>query len=81
MSLISNLLYKQISKAGKTEQKGTKMAVVTSISGSDVFIQFYGESAPSQKPYKRLDSYTPTVNDVVMLQNINNSYVITGKVV
>lgn len=81
MSLISNLLYKQISNAGETDQKGSKMATVTSVSGSNVYIQFYGETSASQKPYKRLSSYTPTVGDTVILQNINNSYVITGKVV
>lgn len=81
MSLISNLLYKEIAKAAVTNDKTSRMAVVTSISGGDTYIQFYGEDTPSQKPYKRLGSYSPTVNDVVVLQNINNSYVITGKVV
>lgn len=56
------------------------MATVTSTTGG-IFIQFYGEDTPSQKPFKRLGSYSPTVGDTVVLQNINGSYVITGKVV
>ena len=81
MSLLSNDLLNQITQAGQTETKSTRMARVTSIVNDEVFIQFYGEDTPSQKPFKRLSSYTPAVNDVVILANINNSYIITGKVV
>ena len=81
MSLLSNDLLNQITQAGQTETKTTRMARVTSIVNDEVFIQFYGEDTPSQKPFKRLGSYTPAVNDVVILANINNSYIITGKVV
>lgn len=80
MSLLSNLLYKQISNAQPQQEKNTRMATVTSTTDG-VFIQFYGEDTPSLKPFKRLASYTPTVGDTVCLQNINGSYVITGKVV
>lgn len=81
MSLLSNSLYKQISQAGEQEEKTNRMATISSIDNDNVYIQFYGESSPSLKPFKRLDSYTPTVGDTVVLQNINGSYVITGKVV
>lgn len=81
MSLLSNALYKQISQAGEQEEKTNRMATISSIENDNVYIQFYGESSPSLKPFKRLDSYTPTVGDTVVLQNINGSYVITGKVV
>lgn len=80
MSLLSNLLYKQIAQAQPQQEKGSRMATVTSTTGG-IFIQFYGEDTPSQKPFKRLGSYSPTVGDTVVLQNINGSYVITGKVV
>lgn len=80
MSLISNLLYKQIEKAAPKEEKSTRMGKITSTTGG-VFVQFYGEDAPSAKPFKRLGSYSPTVNDTVILTKINGSYVITGKVV
>ena len=81
MSLLSNALYNQIADAGETQDKANRMATVSSINGGNVYIQFYGESSPSLKPFKRLGSYSPTVGDTVVLQNINGSYVITGKVV
>lgn len=81
MSLISNLLYKQIAQAGTTESSESKLAVVKSSSSAGVILQFYGEDTASSKPYKRLGSYSPTNGDVVMVQKINGSYVITGKVV
>ena len=80
MSLLSDSLYNDISQAGQTEEKKTKMATVTSVTGG-LFIQFYGETTPSLKPFKRLGSYSPTVGDVVIVQNINGSYIVTGKVV
>lgn len=81
MSLISNILYKQIAQAGATDSGESKLAIVKSSSGSGVMLQFYGEDSQSSKPYKRLSSYTPVSGDVVMVQKINGSYVITGKVV
>ena len=80
MSLLSDSLYDEITKAGQADEKKTKMATVSSITGG-LFIQFYGESTPSLKPFKRLGSYTPAVGDTVIVQNINGSYIVTGKVV
>lgn len=80
MSIQSNQLYNEITQAGQTNEKSTRMATVTSTSGG-IFIQFYGEDTPSQKPFKRLNSYTARVGDVVLVQKINGSYIITGKVV
>ena len=80
MSLLSDSLYDEISKAGQIDEKKTRMATVSSVTGG-LFIQFYGESTPSLKPFKRLGSYSPTVGDTVIVQNINGSYIVTGKVV
>lgn len=79
MSIQSNQLYNEIAQAGQTNEKSVRMATVTSITGG-VFIRFFGEDTASQKPFKRLSSYTARVNDVVLVQKINGSYVITGKV-
>ena len=46
-----------------------------------IYLTFHGETEQSSKPTKRLSSYNAAVGDVVVVQNINNSYVITGKVV
>ena len=47
-----------------------KFARVTGISGAEVFIQFDGDPAPSQKcDRKRLKSYVPAIGDRVMLIN------------
>lgn len=82
MSILSNMLLRQIQKASKPQTPQTRLATVSSVNGSDVFLQFYGEDSPSAKPYKRLDSYaSPTLGDTVMVSIINGSYVITGKVV
>ena len=57
-----------------------KLATVTSTSGG-VSVQFDGETTPSAKKYKRLASYSPTVNDRVLLIKAGGTYVIIGKVV
>lgn len=81
MSLLSNALYNQISQASESKDPSTRLARVTSSNGSGVFLQFYGDDTASQKPFKRLDSYTPSSGDTVLVQQINGSFVITGKVV
>ena len=57
------------------------MAVVSSIRSGKIYLTFYGEEEMSQKPYKRLDSYMPSIGDTVVLQKVGSSYLITGKVV
>jgi hypothetical protein len=57
-----------------------KLGTVTSISGG-ISVQFDGETAPSSKKYKRLASYSPTVNDRVLLVNVGGTYIIVGKIV
>lgn len=57
-----------------------KLGTVTSTSGG-ISVQFDGETTPSTKLYKRLASYSPTVNDRVLLVNVGGTYIIVGKIV
>lgn len=81
MNLNSNKLLATIKKSNGSSTPSSRMAKVTQISGGSVYLTFYGEEEQSSKPYKRLSSYTPAVGDTVLLQNVNGSYLITGKVV
>jgi len=81
MSLISNDLIRNIASATEKEEHVSSMATVASISNGKVYLKYYGETEASQKPTKRVSSYTPAVGDTVILQNINGSLVIVGKVV
>lgn len=80
MSLNSNALSRLINdKQVQNSSSTVKMGIVVAVE-EGIKILFYGESEPSQKSYKRLSSYTPAINDVVVLLAVNNSYVIIGKV-
>ena len=81
MSLNSNKLLNTITNSKKEEEAQTRMAVVSSIRSVKIYLTFYGEEEMSQKPYKRLDSYMPSIGDTVVLQKVGSSYLITGKVV
>lgn len=61
--------------------KTHKMAVVDSVTSGRPYVRFYGETVASQKPYKYLQSYTPTVGDKVIMARVANTYVILGKAV
>lgn len=54
-----------------------KLATVTA---AGPYVTFFGEDVQSSKIQKKLSSYTPVVNDTVLLANINGTYVILGKV-
>lgn len=59
-----------------------RLATVTSLSSGNPLVKFDGETAASQKLYKRLASYSsPLVNDRVLLLQISGTYIILGKVV
>lgn len=81
MSLVSNNLIRNISSINEKTEKVTRLATVTQIDDEKIYLTFHGETEQSSKPTKRLSSYNAAVGDVVVVQNINNSYVITGKVV
>ncbi|NNJ32450.1 hypothetical protein G9470_22045 [Bacteroides xylanolyticus] len=63
------------------DDKAYRMAVVDNVTGGRPYLRFYGETAASQKPYKYLQSYTPTANDKVLVARVAKTYVILGKVV
>lgn len=58
MSLISNQFKQLINKTASVNSNDSKLARVTRIDDSGVYIIFYGEETESQKPYKRLSSAT-----------------------
>lgn len=63
------------------ERKTYRMATVMSISNGRPYVRFYGEGTASQKPYKYISSYAPSIGDKVLLIRAGASYVIMGKVV
>lgn len=50
-------------------------------SGTGVTLTIDGESSPTTKKYMFLASYTPTVGDRVIVEEISGSYVVIGAVV
>lgn len=68
-------------KAFFEEDKAYRMAVVDNVTGGRPYLRFYGETVASQKPYKYLQSYTPTQGDKVLVARVAKTYVILGKVV
>lgn len=62
------------------EKKCFRLATVTAVDATTgaPTIKFYGEETSSQKTYNFLKTYTPVVDDVVLLAAMNNSYVILG---
>lgn len=49
-------------------------------SGSGLTVTVDGEDSPTTKQYMFLGSYSPTVGDRVLIEEISGSYVILGKV-
>lgn len=76
----SNELANSLQDINKTSSS-FKMATVTEVSGTDIYLTFYGEEEQRIKSYKRLASYTPAVGDIVIVAKLNKSYTILGKVV
>lgn len=64
-----------------TDDKGLKLAnVVELFESGTVKIQFYGEESPSEKEYSYLASYTPSVNDTVLMIPMADTYIVLGKI-
>jgi len=80
MSLLSNQLLETIKQSTEQPEAGVRLATVSSVSGSYVYVKFYGDSTASRKSYKRLSSYSPSTGDTVLMINVNGSYVIAGRV-
>lgn len=56
-----------------------RFAKVTTIDDTNCKITFIGEKVESQMNYYRVENYTPTINDIVAVDE--QSKVIVGKVV
>ena len=56
------------------------LAVVASITDG-LFIRLEGETEARTMSYKRLSSYTPVVDDRVLVAKISGTYVVLGTVV
>lgn len=79
MSLASNDLLKTLKN--EEQNKETRMAVVTEyVSSKGARVRFYGETESSQMYYKKTSSASFSTGDTVILQRVNNSYIITGRI-
>ena len=56
------------------------LGVVSSITDG-LFVRLNGEEQPREKSFKRIASYTPAVDDRVIIAKISGTYVVLGKVV
>jgi hypothetical protein len=64
-----------------TDEKGLKLATVTELfETGTVKIQFYGEETPSEKEYSYLASYTPAVDDTVLMIPMAETYIVLGRI-
>lgn len=54
---------------------------VTAFDSGGVQLLIDGEEETTIKKYKRLSSYSPTVNDRVAIEKVGDSYVVLGKIV
>ena len=64
----------------KTE-KVFRLGRVDSVTGGLPTIQFDGEETASGKLYAKLDGYSPTTGDRVLLAKVSGTYIVLGKVV
>lgn len=49
--------------------------------GNGLQLLIDGEEEPTTKKYKYISSYTPTIDDRVMIEEIGGSYVVLGKII
>lgn len=68
-----------IREAQEDQPSPTALGTVTGTTGG-VQVQFDGESTASSKAYKRLSSYTPAVNDRVLLLRSGQTWVVLGAI-
>ena len=77
MGIQSNDFLKSLEKP---DEKIFKLATVSEVGGTDIYLTFYGEETQSEKSYKYLSSYNPAVGDTVCVSKINESWLVLGKV-
>ena len=58
-----------------------RLGEVDSVSGGLPAILFDGEETASGKLYAKLDGYSPTTGDRVLLAKVSGTYIVLGKVV
>ena len=80
MSIASNELLRTLNGAREERRADNKLAMVSAVDANGVYVTFYGEDSMSQMPYKRVSSCEPEVGDIVIMQKVGTSYIITGKV-
>jgi len=56
-----------------------KIATVQTVSSGKATVQFWGEDEAKDKLYKCLGSYSPTVNDTVLMAKCSGTLLILGK--
>lgn len=73
-----------VEQARNSKQKDIvvfRLAKVTSLtSGGRAYVQFYGESSPSNKLYPYIDGYRPVIGDTVLLFAQGSTFIIGGKI-
>lgn len=76
----NDIIQKQTAKM-IADSNPIKLGTVTAVSSGRPIVKIDGEDEASGKAYKRLASYTPAVNDRVILTKIAGSFVVYGKVI
>lgn len=56
-------------------------ATIDSVNQDGCTVIFSGESLPTQKRYKRLDSVNVTAGDRVLMARVGNTFLIVGKII
>lgn len=70
-----------IAEQKQEQKKCFKLAKVESLNENGIpIIRFFGEETTSEKTYKMIKGYNPTVGDTVLLAILETSYIIIGKV-
>lgn len=57
-----------------------KTATVYNINALGIQVTFAGETSPTLKRYKKLSSYSPVIDDRVLMIEISGTYIILGKI-
>lgn len=79
MSILSNRMMNAIKSQEHTQNMSRIATVVGTMSGS-VYLIFDGETESTRAAYRCLSSYSPQVNDRVMVVRTGSSWVVTGKI-
>lgn len=71
-------------RRGQSNPPPHRLATITGtddVGISGAHLQFDGETSPSARAYTYLSSYTPTVDDRVLLAQVGTTWVILGAVI